>query len=321
MQKLVLISLFLILASFLFSDTIEESVYSDPVLDGYMQYEPISESFYVNNWMYEMCVGDVDSQWVDHNTSSKAYISFDLPEIPEGYHVDSVYVKLYQYESVGQDSYYQFPEWNVVGGDTIKCVLSHIIYGDVLDPGDWEKGDPGNAYTLDHNVGVVSESHIVGYRYIDVTECVLNDYAGGRSRTQYRIAFQIETDNDFMGDFISFITGNPPIDEYTPILNIIFSNEISSNEDVTSNTDIELKNYPNPFNPQTTISYSVAEPGNVQLQIYNTKGQLIETLVDDFKYAGNYAVEWNAEDQASGVYFYQIKTDNSVIRKKCILLK
>ncbi|GBD87989.1 flagellar basal body rod modification protein [bacterium BMS3Abin03] len=86
------------------------------------------------------------------------------------------------------------------------------------------------------------------------------------------------------------------------------------------------QNYPNPFNPTTTIEYNLNSSENVQLNIFDIKGERIKTLVNDFQPAGNYKVQWNGTNSrgsklSSGVYFYSIKTGGSVSTKKMILLK
>ena len=85
-------------------------------------------------------------------------------------------------------------------------------------------------------------------------------------------------------------------------------------------------NYPNPFNPTTNIAYSVKEAGNVNLKVYNVKGQLVRTLVNDVKETGNYTSTWNGTDNSnksvsSGVYFYKMKSGNYSSTKKMILMK
>ncbi|MDI6804608.1 MAG: T9SS type A sorting domain-containing protein [Bacteroidota bacterium] len=66
------------------------------------------------------------------------------------------------------------------------------------------------------------------------------------------------------------------------------------------------QNYPNPFNPSTTIQYSIPFRSNVKLEIFNTIGQSVSTLVNSEVEAGNYSVDWKAE-VGSGIYFYRIK--------------
>ncbi|MCF7857851.1 MAG: S8 family serine peptidase [Candidatus Cloacimonetes bacterium] len=85
-------------------------------------------------------------------------------------------------------------------------------------------------------------------------------------------------------------------------------------------------NYPNPFNPETYISYSVKEPGFVNLKIYNTRGQLVKTLVSESKLEGVHYVTWNGSDNSnkavsSGIYFYKMDTKNYSSTRKMILLK
>jgi hypothetical protein len=81
------------------------------------------------------------------------------------------------------------------------------------------------------------------------------------------------------------------------------------------------QNYPNPFNPSTTIRYHLSQAAKVRINIYNTLGQLVSTLVDEPKAAGTYSVTWDAKNLASGTYFYRMEVDNQVITKKSILLK
>jgi hypothetical protein len=86
-------------------------------------------------------------------------------------------------------------------------------------------------------------------------------------------------------------------------------------------------NYPNPFNPRTIISFSVAQtPSFVTLDVYNLKGQKIRTLVKEMKDPGYYQVVWDGTDDtkkpvASGLYFYRMKTPNYQNMRKMILLK
>ncbi len=81
-------------------------------------------------------------------------------------------------------------------------------------------------------------------------------------------------------------------------------------------------NYPNPFNPETTINYTLKRAGNVSLKIYNSKGQLVESLVNGQRDANNYNVVWKANNISSGIYFYQLKVDNELIgTKKMVLMK
>ncbi|MDR3609558.1 MAG: T9SS type A sorting domain-containing protein [Ignavibacteriaceae bacterium] len=81
------------------------------------------------------------------------------------------------------------------------------------------------------------------------------------------------------------------------------------------------QNFPNPFNPSTTINFSIAKAGNVSLKVYNLLGQEVRTLLTGFKEAGSYTVNFNAEGLNSGLYIYKLETDNFSQVKKMTLLK
>ncbi len=81
------------------------------------------------------------------------------------------------------------------------------------------------------------------------------------------------------------------------------------------------QNYPNPFNPNTKIQYSLSKSGNTQIYIYDVLGRKIMKLVDEYKVAGSYEVEFNAEYLSNGIYFYKIVSANYSETKKMVLLK
>ncbi len=89
------------------------------------------------------------------------------------------------------------------------------------------------------------------------------------------------------------------------------------------NTTVLEQNYPNPFNPITKISYTLPNGflDNVKLQIFNTKGELVKSLINEKQNSGLYSVDFNASGLNSGMYFYSLKTANSATTKKMILLK
>lgn len=81
------------------------------------------------------------------------------------------------------------------------------------------------------------------------------------------------------------------------------------------------QNYPNPFNPVTAINYSIAKEGNVKLTIYNSIGSKVATIVNDYKPAGNYSVQFNGSNLASGIYLYRLESGGYTAVKKFILMK
>jgi hypothetical protein len=81
------------------------------------------------------------------------------------------------------------------------------------------------------------------------------------------------------------------------------------------------QNYPNPFNPSTTIEFSMPKSAHVRINIYNTLGDLVHTLVDENLSPGTHRRQWVASGLTSGVYFYRIQTNGYVETKRLVLLK
>lgn len=98
--------------------------------------------------------------------------------------------------------------------------------------------------------------------------------------------------------------------------------EWTDNSDNTIPSVFSLEqNYPNPFNPTTRIRYSLPKSAEVRLDIYNTRGQHVATLVNGKKTAGTHTFTWNAEGCASGMYLYRLQAGNKVLNRKMLLLK
>jgi hypothetical protein len=101
---------------------------------------------------------------------------------------------------------------------------------------------------------------------------------------------------------------------------IKFGSEVSVNFTVVDNFAL-YQNYPNPFNPSTTINYSLPKSGNVKLTVYNSIGNKVATIANEYKPAGNYSVQFNGSNLASGIYLYRLESDNYSAVKKFILMK
>jgi hypothetical protein len=81
------------------------------------------------------------------------------------------------------------------------------------------------------------------------------------------------------------------------------------------------QNYPNPFNPYTTIEYFLARPGIVKVKIYDIKGRTIFSQTEGFKNVGRYQIKFNAKDLPSGIYYFRLFADQTVLTRPMILLK
>ena len=125
------------------------------------------------------------------------------------------------------------------------------------------------------------------------------------------------------------LTGETEEFAMAEIAQITFSEDLSVEElvDLVSRIPIRyLKNYPNPFNPETTISFEIAQAGRAKVEVYNSKGQRVRVLLDEMLQQGSHSVLWNGRNEAgsqvsSGVYFYRVSVDESEQYSKMIMVK
>jgi len=166
---------------------------------------------------------------------------------------------------------------------------------------------------LDWDAPTTSRS-LTGYRI----------YRNGVSIVDVTETTYIDTDlpSDIYTYFVTGIYGayeSEPTNEVTIDLTMVDDPLIPTNTELNSN-------YPNPFNPTTTISYSISEPIFVNIAIYNVKGAKVKNLVDGDKEAGFHSVVWDGKDHngkkvASGIYLYRFNTSEVVQIKKMMLIK
>jgi photosystem II stability/assembly factor-like uncharacterized protein len=106
-----------------------------------------------------------------------------------------------------------------------------------------------------------------------------------------------------------------------------YSNQVYADFDFIPDQITLSQNFPNPFNPTTTIKYSIPDESNVKLFVYNSLGEKVSELVNGIQPSGNYQVTWNAVDYASGIYFYNLEVsdlqNNSLYKgsRKIVLVK
>jgi hypothetical protein len=122
-----------------------------------------------------------------------------------------------------------------------------------------------------------------------------------------------------------FVTKTLKVNNDTDFAHISFSSKDISEGVIPLKTSLQ-NNFPNPFNPTTTIKYNVAKETDVELSIYNIRGQKVKTLVNEHLNPGYHSVIWDGTDKnkksvASGVYFYRLKADHKTLTKKMMLLK
>ncbi len=154
-----------------------------------------------------------------------------------------------------------------------------------------ERSFDGNSFfTVGYVKGNGTTTEPRSYSFIDNIE------ANGTQTIYYRLK-QV----DYNGSF-----------EYSDIVSVVFDLP----------TEYALgQNYPNPFNPSTKIKYSVPQNGLVSIIVYDLTGQVVATLLNEVKEAGNYELNFNAAGLSSGVYFYKMISENFTQVKKMSILK
>jgi hypothetical protein len=121
----------------------------------------------------------------------------------------------------------------------------------------------------------------------------------------------------YVRDYIMEYNGH-----YIPSYSGMFSNLQMNQKNTNSPYTFQLyANYPNPFNPKTTIKYSIPRADMVYLNIYSITGQLVKTLVSDFKKEGLHIIEFDGSNFASGVYFYVLTSGQFREARKMVLIK
>lgn len=90
---------------------------------------------------------------------------------------------------------------------------------------------------------------------------------------------------------------------------------------IESPSKFNLNNFPNPFNPTTKIYYTLPLEGIVKITIYNSVGQEVKLLLNEFKLIGSYTVDFDGSDFSSGIYYYRLESNNLAITNKMLLIK
>jgi len=177
---------------------------------------------------------------------------------------------------------------------------------------------PTNGYSLMAILDIPSTS---SPEYIDNSvykyDCSLND--GIPSGTPFPIRYYVVAVDKFEyesvpSDFVQAIGIQRGIEEIIGADNIVVNVEVPKEYSLN-------QNYPNPFNPVTKIKYDIPLNGNVSIKIYDINGRLIYTLINEYKTAGRYEIDFNGKNLSSGVYYYKIESGNFSQVRKMILIK
>ena len=317
-NKTIIIILVLGCISLIAQDTIIDTVYSIPWLDGCITHCPGSGIFGVGTDSV-ILVGDYYSNLFWDYYYNRGFVSFDIPDIPNNYFLESAVLNIFQGLSCGNDVFGEYPIFNMQSG-TIEppCFIEHIDYGYSLDESDFFA-------QIIHFVGIISNSPEEDWRSIQVTEMVLDDIENDRFYNQYRFRLAIDMDYDPYMDALYFRGGDSPT-EQDPYIVLIYEHEDNIDDDYYLNNLLEFSNHPNPFNQKTNISFGINENYFVTLKIYNQLGQLVKSLVSDRFDTGQYTIEWDGKDKngkevSNGVYLCRLRVGKKLVSRKILMIK
>lgn len=162
------------------------------------------------------------------------------------------------------------------------------------------------------------------YRYYHVGGGSVSEGGGLGIQNPYRSRFiQPNGPNNFPRDYIAPLDvwqRNPPMPQETPPFNPTTGILPDPNEGLPTAYRL-LQNFPNPFNPSTRIRYTIPERAKVTLKVFNVLGQEVATLINEEQFAGNYVALFEANNLATGVYFYRLQAGPFTQVKKMLLLK
>jgi len=175
-----------------------------------------------------------------------------------------------------------------------------------------------------------STSIVEGWNYIPVpagSDLTIADGSFYIAILEYTNSSAIGFDTSQFGhSFKKTAAGWEALTNGEALLHCIVENGVGSEDPIVTPIVFSTNNYPNPFSPETSISYNVPKDGQTALTIYNTKGQIVRSLLNSNVKAGSYKVTWNGKDNlgnnvANGVYFYRLESNQKIITKKMLLSK
>ncbi len=219
--------------------------------------------------------------------------------------------------------------------DFSDLTYSGVSRGDKLQGLVNDEGDPTSDMTI---LGNWVEDHVKVLAYsVNRARTEGNGVEGNLLHLTYTLA-----DGVSLPDNISFyftVVNIPGTSLNPELLNVVCSYP-SQDSPATVNTTVAsadersilpseyalFQNYPNPFNPSTQITFDVPNSEFVMLRVYNLLGQDVQTLINKSMAPGRYTVEWNGNDMlnndvASGVYFYELRGESFISRKKMLLIR
>ncbi len=240
----------------------------------------------------------------------RSFFKFDLTGIPMGTLIDSTKLTLY-----GNPSPQHSPgHSNFSGSDA--CILSPVA-------ADWQDTSvtwhTQPAITSSGQIFLPqSTSSMQDYTNIDVTNLV-RSWVNNPSMN-FGLSIKLQTEIryrslDFASSNCTDSTKWPRLDIYFTLVGVKrISDEVPGQYSL-------YQNFPNPFNPSTSIKYDIPKSSNVKLVVYDMMGKEVTVLVNEKQQTGIYEVKWDASSYSSGLYFIKIQTESFSETKKMMLVK
>ncbi|MHB1687761.1 MAG: T9SS type A sorting domain-containing protein [Ignavibacteriaceae bacterium] len=217
--------------------------------------------------------------------------------------------------------------WEYYKVKEVKLLFSSMVIGDTLKKIGFFK-DTLNSLVYQQNINVVLDSSDVYPNWYTVI--ILNDFptiSGEIEVPVYLInvfTLCIPKSNYNSGNTLGFFEASQKwgkTGDY-PIKLIIERSFTDVKEDKSQNFDYMLyQNFPNPFNPDTRIKYTLKSSGRAKIIVYDLAGKEVNVLINEYKNAGSYEIKFTPKNISSGIYYYKLFINNYMITKKMIYLK
>ena len=257
------------------------------------------------------------------NTSGWEHFYFIIPE--NNYEQVYFRFRMYRYGSSSASRHFNVDLFSVRIGDAI--VIEPLIPNPIvlLTPED-------NSLDIDLSPYFTWELpsddiNISGLKfYLSKDENIWEDYTEIEPETtEYKLEEILDENTQYYWKIIVY--NEAGCSEYNEIFTFITKTETPENDNPITPLKTELiGNYPNPFNPTSTIFYNLSQREYVKLQIFNIRGQLIYTLIDDIQNAGSHSIDWHGYDNnfnsvSSGIYFYRLESSSGIDTRRMLLMK
>ncbi len=279
--------------------TVNSSTYNAPTSDfGVVEQDTIKFSvpYYVN-------LSNIDylfDKWNDDNTSSSRTV---LPNT----HYDYVANYIGKPSNSSRNLHFNTSDPE---GSPVKVMWNQHPNTNVTKYEIWRKVG-FNVTATAYKIATINRTSASTYTYTDY-DIGLKRRGSKDDEVSYDVKSYYSTEGTLSGNDYCTIYGDLLPKE---------NDEIVNKEAVEEIIEYEISNYPNPYNPTTTINYKIKEMGNVNITVYDALGREVSVLVNDFKQPGEYNVLFDGSNLSNGVYYYRMQSGNFLEKKKMIMMK